>query len=382
MSAPDRTLRFIAVFFTVITAVMIAVAVAAVRNISRSALASDWVNHTHAVILEVNGAVGSLEAGDGALRTFVMTGDPRDQSACRAAFARMSEHLELARALTRREPDQGRQVARLAELAGRRADLAGRVFAARASGAASAQQVLLAGEAEAAPLAEIERAADQLTQDEMGLLAQRDTAAYLQAQATRWTVWLGVAVDICLLLGAGWLIGDDLRARRRAAALLQEANQRLEQRVRERTAELAGANEQLMGENLERKWANQALEHQLRYNQLIVNSINDGVFVLTKILNISRINPAVVHLTGWEPADLVNRPLATVVRLGREGEPKPPLDPMALALREGRDLKEQAAVLTDRQGRNSAVHLTLYPLRDRDKVVGGVVIVRLASAGR
>ena len=58
----------------------------------------------------------------------------------------------------------------------------------------------------------------------------------------------------------------------------------------DRTAELASTNATLSTENLERQWANQALEHQLRYNHLIVDSINDLVFVLTKALNISRVN--------------------------------------------------------------------------------------------
>ena len=64
-----------------------------------------------------------------------------------------------------------------------------------------------------------------------------------------------------------------------------------------------------------RDWANQALEHQRRYDELIVNSIADLVFVFTKALNISRVNPAVVHFTGRQPKDLVNSPLSRTVRL-------------------------------------------------------------------
>jgi hypothetical protein len=43
----------------------------------------------------------------------------------------------------------------------------------------------------------------------------------------------------------------------------------------------------------ERRWASRALEHQLRYNQLIIDSIGELVFVLTKVLKISRVNPIV-----------------------------------------------------------------------------------------
>jgi CHASE3 domain sensor protein len=374
---PDRAIRNILGFFLLISAVLAVVAAVAVRNINRSAAGADWVNHTHAVILEVNDAVSAAEEAEGDLRTFILTGDARDRGAARRDLARMDEHLQTAAALTRREPAQGGQVQALAALAARRAELDARVMAARAGGADAAQRALAAAEGEDSSMAAIRQAAGKLTDQEMQLLADRDTVAYVQAETTRWTVWIGVAVDLVLLAGVGWVIRDDLAARRRAEAVLRDANAQLEARVRERTAELEAANQRLTTENLERRWANQALEHQLRYNLLIVNSISDAVFVLTKVLNISRINPAVVHLTGWEAPDLVNRPLSSVVQLevGAGGEPL--VDPLSQALKEGRDLRDQPALAKDRRGRAIAVSLTLYPLQDKDKVVGGIVILRL-----
>jgi PAS domain S-box-containing protein len=161
-------------------------------------------------------------------------------------------------------------------------------------------------------------------------------------------------------------------------------NRLLERRVQEDAADLASANERLSIENLERCWINQALEHQLRYDRLIVNSITDPVFVLTKTMNISRMNPAVVHLSGWEPHELVNSPLARVVRLdgGGHGSVASPADPLAQALGEGRDLRDQPAILEDRKGHSIPVRLTLFPLRDGNKVVGGVAVVTPAAVIR
>jgi hypothetical protein len=45
-------------------------------------------------------------------------------------------------------------------------------------------------------------------------------------------------------------------------------------------------------------------------------------------------------------------------------------------LREGRDYREAEAFVKDRDGREVPVGFTLFPLRDRDRVVGGVVILR------
>jgi CHASE3 domain sensor protein len=376
-SVPDRTLRRVLMFFAAIAAVLVVAVVVAVRNINRAERGADWVNHTHAVILEIDGVLASTHASDSALRTFLMTGDPRDQAAGREAIGALGEHLAIAKALTRDEPAQHAEVLQLETLAHPRIDLMQRVLAAARTDPAQAIRTLTAADATTATVGEIRRAVEKLKSEEMALLAERDTAAYLQAQATRWTVWLGVALDGLLLGGAAWLIRDDLRARRLAAAALTEANARLETRVRERTADLVATNEKLAAENLEQRWAHQAAEHQLRYYQNVFNALNDLVFIVTKALNVSRVNPAVVTVTGREPSALIDQPLAQFVQLA--GDPAGQLDPVARALREGRELRGQMASITDAHGRPAAVRLTLFPVRDRDKVVGGVVVLEVLA---
>ncbi|OHE78233.1 MAG: hypothetical protein A3G75_06920 [Verrucomicrobia bacterium RIFCSPLOWO2_12_FULL_64_8] len=375
----DRAIRLIFASYLVVVAVLVAVAVAAVRNINRSVAGSDWVNHTHAVIMAANGIISSLQEGNGAFRTYLVTGDAQDQAAYREAFAAMLEHLEVAKALTRGEPAQHAQITRIETLVNRRLDSIREAVRTRPPGATlEAVRPILAADAGDEAIREIGRAIRQLVDDEKALLTQRDTASYLQAQTTRWTVWTGVVINFLLLSGSAWLIRDVLRARRRAMDALAEANEQLEARVRERTLELALANEKLRAENLERRWANQALDHQLRYSQLIINSINDLVFVVTRSLNISRVNPAVVNLTGYEAKELINTRLSRLVRLGPAGG-TPAVDPILQALSDGRDLREKPAVLTGKDGRPSPVHFSLFPLRDGDKVVGGVVTLQVAS---
>jgi len=377
----DKTIRRVVIFFLCIGAVLVVVAIEAVRNISKSVASNDWVNHTHSVILEAEEARSALLEGDGALHTYVLTGDARDMASCREAMSTVSENLDIAKALTRFEPVQSDQLVQIESLANKRFEFVGGILAARQAGNMESVKAMLAADAGATAVRDIQRKIDKLKNDELSLLTDRDTASYLRAQATSWTVWTGVALDVLLLAGAAWLIRDDLEARRRAGAALQDANARLEARVSERTAELGAANAQLSTENLERQWANHALEHQLRYNHLIVDSIHDLVLVLTTALNISRVNPAVVRLTGLEPAELVNLPLAAVVQLSGvpTGADAPLRDPLAQALREGRDLRGQAAVVKDKRGRLTRVTLSLFPLRDQDKVVGGVVTLQVTQ---
>jgi HAMP domain-containing protein len=138
----------------------------------------------------------------------------------------------------------------------------------------------------------------------------------------------------------------------------------------------------LKEQHLERRWASQSLEHQLHYNQLIINSISDLVFVLTKSLNISRINPAVVRLTGFTEVELLKAPLGRQVRLmPPSGSMNPPApDTLIVALKDGRIMEDLPARITGKDGTETAVFLTLVPLRDNNRVVGGVVTLRVVPS--
>src|SRR5580700_5048908 len=87
--------------FVLMVAILVFITISAVRHIQETIKSNDWVNKTHAVIIEVNAVLSSLHAGDSALRTYLMTGDQRDQGAYRSAYAEMLEHLALAKALTK-----------------------------------------------------------------------------------------------------------------------------------------------------------------------------------------------------------------------------------------------------------------------------------------
>ncbi|MHB8521206.1 MAG: CHASE3 domain-containing protein [Limisphaerales bacterium] len=365
--------RLIALFL-VIVVVLVIVAVAAVRNIQRAVASSDWVNHTHAVIVETDAILSSLQAGEAALRDYLITGDERDRAACRTAYGETVEHLETGKALTRRETSSRQRFVQLEPLIAQRVEFARVAVKARLEGGFSAVQKVVATDASGTVRQEIGHVIEKLKDEEQVSLQERDRQSYLQAQTTHWTVLTGIAINVCLVLLGGWLIRDDIAARRRAVTVLQEANAQLEAKVQERTVELARANQTLEQENLEREWTNQALEHQLRYHQLILNSIGDLVLVISKAQNISRLNPAVVRQTGWEARELVGEPLR---RLLGAGEPTgSALDLIALCLNEGRELQDSRGVLFHKDGQVIPVGFSLLPLRDRDKVVGGVITIR------
>ncbi len=363
--------------FLVMLAVLVVVAMVAIGNIRESIASSDWVNHSHAKLLEVEGIVSSLHAGEAALRSYLLTSDARDLAACREQCAQMTEHLQVAQALARGEAGQQQPTVQLESLLAKRLEFISQVVKTQQQNGLEAARKLLAADAGGAALREIQRAAGKLKEEEMELLRKRDQASYVQAQTTRWTVLTGVISNFLLLAFVAWLIRDDLAARRRSAAALRTANEQLETKVQERTTQWVVANDALQLENLERQWANQALEHQLRYSQLIIHAIGDLILVLSKTQNILRLNHAVERQTGWESQDLVGNSLSLILAVSSQAPHSPPArDPVGSALNAGHELQEWPATLLHKSGRSTRVTFNLFPLRDGDKVVGGVISVR------
>ncbi len=376
----DRTLRLVLVFFALILAVLVFVVVASLRNLNRSIATNDWVNHTHALITEIDALQPTLLAAEGALSKYLLTSDPRDHAVYQEKFSELGERVDVATALTAGSSAEQQQFQPIAALLGRRAELAKRISQLKKSGSATALAQLLAEDTARNDLQELERLIEKFRGAQTDLLSARDRASFVQNQTTRWTVLGGVMLDFLLLCGAAWLIRDDLAARRRAARLLQQSNEELETKVRERTTELTATNAQLLAQSLEDRWSKQAIEHQNRYNVLIIDSISDAVFVVTKLINISRMNPAAVHFTGFEPVELIDKPLGSILWLaGTTAPAKPTYDPLARTLTDGHEMRDKPAFLATKGGQSVPVRLNVYPLRDRDKVVGGVVILQITA---
>ncbi|MGH8258325.1 MAG: PAS domain S-box protein, partial [Steroidobacteraceae bacterium] len=143
--------------------------------------------------------------------------------------------------------------------------------------------------------------------------------------------------------------------RHRMEKALRESHARLEERVRERTAELAGSREDLA---------------------VTLDSIGDGVLATDALGRITRLNPVAEQLTGWREEEALGRPIAEVFRIINEvtRDPAPiPVD-RVLATGERQSLANHTALIT-RHGAELSIADSAAPIRDAGGDILGVVLV-------
>lgn len=371
----DKTFRLIFLVFATLAASTITALVFSFSNLQRANLSAQWVNHTHAFITEINAAANACQRAESALNAFLLSDSPDHREQVGRSFSQLSEHLEVAKALAESDVLAPAEVSELETLLIPRAEHARRLLAAHRAGDTQAIREYLGDDNELANL-EITQLTQRIVSRHQKLLQERDQTEFKHDNQTRNTLYIGAGLNLLLLVTAGWFIRDNLKTRQREAALLASTNEVLEARVADRTAELAETNRKLRSENIGNRWSAQALEHQLRYNNLIIESVASPVVVITRAFNISRVNPALENLIGALAPVLIDQSIHEYVNLTIDKSSDELIDPFELALRSNQDLVDHPAEVLDTQGNRKPVLASLFPLRDHDRVVGGVITLR------
>ncbi|MBL8540691.1 MAG: EAL domain-containing protein [Betaproteobacteria bacterium] len=162
----------------------------------------------------------------------------------------------------------------------------------------------------------------------------------------------------------------DISARKRAERALRQVNEELEQKVGERTAQLARANEVLQAEK--------------ELFRVTLASIGDAVITTDAEETITYLNKVAVELTGWPQDEAKGRPVREVLRIVHEETRKPVADPIGDGLWAG----ERAGpldhiVLICRDGREISIDTSVAPILDRhNTTIGAVLVFRDVTAQR
>lgn len=204
-----------------------------------------WEKHTQDVLLKLDETLTLMLDLETGVRGFVITGNESYLDPFARGKTRIRENIAQLKVLTADNPAQVEEVERLEALINAAIDDASaKVDLRRRVGFENSVSEIASSRGE--NLIDAFRASiDNLKAEELRLLHERERALDLDLYRTIWIFIIGTTAGIISIVGANLLIFRETDRRRKAENSLVEANQELENRIADRTAELQTVNESL-----------------------------------------------------------------------------------------------------------------------------------------
>ena len=170
----------------------------------------------------------------------------------------------------------------------------------------------------------------------------------------------------------GMLFDDLAAARDRQQAINQELEEQdkvlrhayddLENKVQERTAQLAQTND--------------VLRTDKELFRITLASIGDAVITTDSTAHVTYVNTVAEHLTGWDHLAATGHPLTEVFHILDEVTREPATDPVGRCLKRGERVGPgKRSLLIGRDQRELNIDMSAAPIRDSDNTSIGVVLV-------
>lgn len=229
--------------FACALACVVLIGVVSVLSLQRLRRDAAWVTHTVTVLADLRELQDGIETAESDERDFLITQSPADLHDYRDAAKSIESGYGQLKRQTADNPLEQHRLVRLAPLlAARIAGLSDLLALRREQGfrAAQRQQVLAREHRTAAE--QIDRIIGRMRTTERTLLAGREATAAQRAHLTEQTVAGGGALAFIITALALWALRRDFAGRRRAETAVRQLNAELENRVIQRTDELARAN--------------------------------------------------------------------------------------------------------------------------------------------
>jgi PAS domain S-box-containing protein len=167
--------------------------------------------------------------------------------------------------------------------------------------------------------------------------------------------------------------------RKRAEEALRSVKDELELRVAERTAELISSNNQLQLELEERRQIEEALEQLSRQNELILNSVGEGLCGVDLQGKTTFINPAAAKLLGYSAVELLGQSIEILLPPHKvDGaayavEASPLSKAFHAALQQGLVHQGMDELFQRKNGSVFPVEYMCTPIREQGAIVGVVI---------
>ena len=294
--------------FALVLVFLITIGFIAQYRLQHSIQDGAWASHTEEVLGELIGAAGALGSAESHERGFILTGEQTLRERFQAAKQQTFVHLAKLRALTADNPAQQKRLDRLEPLM--RQMLVEEEAALRREVRSPGQSYKLASIGDEDLMKRIRSLYVQIGGPEGRLLRQRSQASRQSSAVARAAVAIGSILGAISVFLCSLLVARHLRRREIAEARLIEMQQGLEERVKERTAELASLAASLQREISDRQQAEEQLrESERRHRMLFEDSPVPMVVYDTETLDFLAQNPAVEELFGYTREELGSRTL-------------------------------------------------------------------------
>ncbi|QDT52128.1 Phytochrome-like protein cph1 [Caulifigura coniformis] len=264
--------------FALAAVVVIGSSVLIHRNIQLIADNEEKVIHTHEVLTALSQIRTSLNAAESSQRGFLITADASYLDRYQSALPEIKAQLAIIKDLTRDNDNQIRNLPALERRVNERlTTLAEGIGIVENNGRDAAREFIQKGSGSV----QMDRVRDQLTtmiEEERRLLALRNEQSVASHAATRRTALLSAIVGLSMVLLAWFLSVREVRQRDRMTHLLED-------RVRERTAELATVNTSLRQSNRELEQFASVASHDLQEPLRKIEAFGDRLKMNRDTLN-------------------------------------------------------------------------------------------------
>ncbi len=257
------------------------------------------VDHTHQVISSLRQLVSNLAIAESGQRGYVITGDSQYADPYLFSFPILDSDLNELRLLTLENSAQQSRLTELAPLIESRRQLLQKIFEIRkVAGFEEARQAIMENDSSGVDL-EIQAKVTEMETEENNLLRERVKKARESNLEATTTILMGSTLAVGFLAVALFAIGRDFAGARRAEKQLLEAQIFLEERVQERTGELARAMTSL-------KFGEERLER-------IISSALDAIITVDESQCVTIFNPAAVKMFGCSAESAMCAPLSRFI---------------------------------------------------------------------
>jgi diguanylate cyclase (GGDEF)-like protein/PAS domain S-box-containing protein len=205
---------------------LVAVGTISYRAVIASSESDRWVTHTYEVLTNLNELLAATHSLGSSDRGFALTGDESYLQSYRLDIADATKAVRAVRDLTADNPAQQQRLPTLEELLAakiRFGDLL--IDLRRKKGLAAASDAFRGGSGQRL-MGEIQDQVRAMQDEELRLLAQRNSDAKLRTDRTRAVLVLGTLFGILLALGAAWFDRRQNFAREQAEDALREGEER------------------------------------------------------------------------------------------------------------------------------------------------------------